>query len=59
MTKRITGEYENVIAGGENVPAFLPYALPPRDPAFAMSEKLNERLRAADQALARISHRCP
>lgn len=40
MTKRTTGEYENVVAGGENVPAFLPYALPPGDPAFAMSENL-------------------
>lgn len=54
MTKRTTGEYENVLAGGESVPAFLPHALPPRDPAFAMSEKLNGRLRAAEQALVRL-----
>ena len=54
MTKRTTGAYENVIAGGEDVPAFLPYALPPRDPAFAISEKINGRLRAAEQALVRL-----
>ncbi|WP_176599104.1 MULTISPECIES: Fic/DOC family N-terminal domain-containing protein [Sphingobium] len=54
MTKRTTGEYENVIAGGEEVLAFLPYALPPRDPAFDMSKALSRRLRAADQALVRL-----
>lgn len=54
MTKRTTGEYENVIAGGEDVPAFLPYALPPRDPVFNMSEALGRRLRAAEQALVRL-----
>ena len=57
MTKRTTGAYENVIAGGEDVPAFLPYALPPRDPAFAISEKINGRLRAAEQALVRLGAR--
>ena len=54
MTKRTTGEYENVIAGGEDVPAFLPYSLPPRDPVFNMSEALGRRLRAAEQALVRL-----
>jgi Fic family protein len=54
MTKRTTGEYENVVAGGESVPAFLPHPLPPRDPAFAMSETLSRRLRAAEQALVRL-----
>lgn len=54
MTKRTTGEYEDVIAGGETVPAFLPFTLPPARPALAMSEKLNARLRAAEQALVRL-----
>lgn len=54
MAKRTTGEYEKVIAGGEEVPAFMPYALPPRDPVFAMSEPLSKRLRAAEQALVRL-----
>ncbi len=54
MTKRTTGEYEHIIAGGESVPAFLPYTLPPARPALAMSEKLTARLRAAEQALVRF-----
>ncbi|HKX80346.1 MAG TPA: Fic/DOC family N-terminal domain-containing protein, partial [Novosphingobium sp.] len=54
MTKRTTGEYEKVIAGGEEVSAFLPHALPPRDPEFAMSDVLSRRLRAAEQALVRL-----
>lgn len=54
MTKRTTGEYEKVIGGGEEVAAFLPYALPPRDPPFVMSETLGRRLGDAERALARL-----
>jgi Fic family protein len=53
MTKRITGRYESVSAGGEKVEAFIPDNLPPRSPALAI-EGLAERLREAEQALLRL-----
>lgn len=51
---RITGTFENTVAGGETVAAFLPATLPPRDPALVIDGRLAERLRAAEQALARL-----
>ena len=51
---RITGAYENTVAGGETVAAFLPMPLPPRDPPMVIDGRLAERLRAAEQALARL-----
>jgi len=51
---RITGTYESTVAGGETVAAFLPAALPPRDPALVIEGRLAERLRAAELALARL-----
>ena len=52
--KRTTGRYERTLAGSEEVLAFVPLALPPREPAFAISDGTDERLRAAEQALARL-----
>ena len=51
---RITGRYENTVAGGETVEAFLPAPLPPRDPPLVIDGRLAERLRVAEQALARL-----
>ena len=52
--KRTTGRYERTRAGDEEVLAFIPLALPPVEPAFAMSDRLGDRLRAAEHALARL-----
>ena len=52
--KRITGQYERTAAGGEQVSAFVPFALPPRDPAIAIEGPLADRLVAAEHALARL-----
>lgn len=54
MPRRTTGRYETTVAGGERVAAFLPFPLPPRDPPLAIDGRLAERLRAAEQALARL-----
>lgn len=53
-TKRITGRYERTTVGGEEIAAFLPFALPPADPPLELSANQVERLRAAEQALARL-----
>ena len=54
MPKRITGQYERSRLSGEEVAAFVPFALPPADPPLAMTAVLVERLRAAEQALGRL-----
>jgi len=54
MTQRITGRYERVIAGGEAVSAFVPAPLPPGAPPISIEGRLGDRLRLAEQALARL-----
>lgn len=54
MPKRVTGSYERSSAGGEDVSAFVPLALPPRDPPLVVDAALAERLRSAEHALARL-----
>lgn len=54
MTKRITGRYERVIFGGEEVAAFVPLPLPPKQPPLVIDEKISERLSTAERALARL-----
>lgn len=54
MSKRTTGRYERTTAGGEEVAAFVPLALPPTHPPLAIDVRLSERLRAAEQALVRL-----
>jgi Fic family protein len=54
MPKRATGRYERTTVGGEEVAAFVPYALPPADPPIVVDAALAERLRAAEQALVRL-----
>ena len=52
--KRNTGRYERTAAGGEEVSAFVPFPLPPRDPAIRIEDALADRLLAAEHALARL-----
>lgn len=52
--QRITGRHERAFAGSEEVSAFVPLPLPPRDPELAIDSRIAERLRAAEHALARL-----
>ncbi len=52
--KRTSGRYERTIAGNEAVQAFVPAALPPKDPEIKIDGQLAERLRTAEHALARL-----
>lgn len=52
--KRTTGRYQRIVAGGEEVSAFVPFPLPPREPPLAVDGRISERLGAAEQALARL-----
>jgi Fic family protein len=54
MSKRTTGRYARTTVGGEQVSAFIPFALPPADPPLAITSALSDRLRSAEQALARL-----
>ena len=54
MSTRLTGRYERVAAGGENVAAFIPAALPPAHPPLVIDGTLAERLRHAEHALGRL-----
>ena len=54
MGVRETGRYERVAVGGEDVSAFVPYPLPPISPPLTLEGPLADRLRHAEQALARL-----
>lgn len=54
MGKRVTGRFERTSASGEQVAAFLPAPLPPAHPPLVLDGALDRRLRAAEQALARL-----
>lgn len=54
MGKRETGRYERVVVGGEEISAFVPHPLPPTDPPLVLEDQLADRLRYAEQALARL-----
>jgi Fic family protein len=54
VTRRTTGRYERTTVGGEEIAAFVPFALPPTDPPLELSPGLANRLRAAEQALLRL-----
>jgi Fic family protein len=54
MPRRTTGRYERTTVGGEDVSAFVPFPLPPSEPPLEISPGLGRRLRAAEQALARL-----
>lgn len=52
MTNRETGNYEVTIAGGEEVKAFVPMPLPPKNPPLAIEPGL---ILTAEQAIARLA----
>lgn len=54
MSQRKTGTYERTTAGGEEVNAFVPAPLPPEGPPLTLTGAVSDRLRAAEQALARL-----
>lgn len=54
MSTRTTGRYERTAAGGEQVAAFIPYALPPTDPPIRLEGTLLAALHTAEHALARL-----
>jgi Fic family protein len=54
FVKRSTGQYLSTSVAGEEVKAFLPKALPVRDPPIQIEGRLATRLVAAEQALARL-----
>lgn len=54
MKQRKTGIYERTTVGGEEVVAFIPAALPPTRPKLTIEGALDNRLRAAEQALVRL-----
>jgi len=54
IVKRVTGDYEQTIVGGETVRAFVPYPLPVRTPPIEFVGKLALRLRSAEQAIQRL-----
>lgn len=54
MSKRTTGRYRKTTIGGEEVAAFVPLTLPPARPPIVVDGALAQRLRAAEQALARL-----
>ena len=49
--KRKTGEYERSSVAGEEVNAFIPYPLPPRDPPLDLSGELASLLARAEEQL--------
>jgi Fic family protein len=54
MARRETGRYELTSTGGEQVRAFVPLPLPPAGPPLLIEGRLAERVRAAEEALARL-----
>lgn len=51
---RTTGTYDKTIAGGEEVSAFIPDPLPPKNPALEMDGETLDLLRRAEHALSRL-----
>ncbi len=54
MRRRVTGRYERSRMGGEEVAAFVPFALPPVRPLLVLTDALEGRLRVSEQALVRL-----
>ena len=54
--RRVTGRYERTtVAGSEEVLAFVPFSLPPREPEFTIDDATHGRLRAAEHALGQLN----
>ena len=54
MSQRITGVYQDIIAGGEEVAAFVPHPLPPKAPPLHLDKKAQAALYSAEYNLARL-----
>lgn len=54
MPERKTGRYESTTSSGEQVRALVPHALPPDAPPLLIEGALADRVRTAEQALARL-----
>ncbi|MEX2120250.1 MAG: Fic family protein [Pirellulales bacterium] len=52
---RATGMYQKTPVGDEEVRAFIPHPLPPRDPPLVLDENLASRLAGAEAALGRLA----
>lgn len=52
--KRETGQYERISLAGEEVAAFMPYPLPPAQPALSLDAAGRERLFKAEEGLRRL-----
>lgn len=52
---RTTGHFEVPVAGGEEVRSFVPFSLPPKTPALVVDGPRATKLRAAEDALARLA----
>ena len=51
---RTTGKYGGTIVGGEEVSAFIPHPLPPRNPPLVIEADLSDRLARAESALKQL-----
>lgn len=51
---RQSGRYRRTSVGGEEVAAFVPFPLPPRDPPLLLDGDLTDRLQRAEAALRRL-----
>ena len=52
---RTSGRFEITSALGENVRAFVPFALPPKEPSLELVGDLMERIRRAEEALRMLN----
>ena len=52
---RITGKYDKTIVAGEEVAAFIPKPLPPKNPALKIDEEISALLQKAEHALSRLA----
>lgn len=51
---RVTGSYQTTIVGEEQVRAFVPFPLPPRNPALSLGGQLSGLLSEASAAIGRL-----
>lgn len=53
--KRETGKYQKTTVTGEEVLAFVPHSLPPKDPALNLSDKILELIKVGEESLAKLN----